>query len=120
MKPQKKAPRKLMTSATFSEIPCWTRSGRKVRLMLIEGQEATHTGISLNTGSNFSCSDVIEESDVLAQDGLQISLANSLCVDLASVDPDEHIDVGGSEHSNTWMLYEYDDELGATGRYVPI
>lgn len=59
------------------------------------------TGISLDAGSNLSCSNIVEEGDVLTQNGLQISFANSLCVDLAGVDPDEHVDVGGHEHSNT-------------------
>lgn len=33
IKPVTKAARKFTTSATFSEIPCWTRSGTSVKLI---------------------------------------------------------------------------------------
>ena len=92
-KPVKKAEIKLTTNATFSDIPCCTRSVKSQVKQVTRLIEETHVylfefvwrPLQLQPCRNRQCLD-----KGLPGDG----------IDLASVDPDKHVEVGADEHTN--------------------
>jgi hypothetical protein len=76
IKPVKKAAKKLQHIATFSEMPCWTRSteiNEKIVHDICAVEKLTRVG--LNTSSYLTCPHAIKEGNVLTQNGLQISFS---------------------------------------------
>ena len=104
MKPVRKAQMKLTTRATFSDMPCCTRS--------VEGGGESgrggggggegHTGIGLNAGCDLTCADCVEVGDVLTEYGLEVFLTNAFSVYFASVDPNDHVEVCTDKHADPW------------------
>lgn len=63
--------------------------------------EKVRTSVGLNAGCDLSCADVVKIGDVLTKDGAEITFTKTFCVDLAGVDPDNHVGVGAEEHAET-------------------
>lgn len=73
-KPVTNAEKKLTTRATFSDKPCWTKSGcvyRAYRYPDVRPErEEPRTGIRLYASGDFASTNLIEKGDILAEDGL--------------------------------------------------
>jgi hypothetical protein len=59
------------------------------------------TGISLYAGSNFTSSNIIKESNILAEHSLQVAFSQSLGRNFPSVDPNVHINESAKKNANT-------------------
>ena len=68
--------------------------------------ERRRTGVSLDTSSNLSSTDVVEKGDILTEYGAEVCLTKSLSIDLTGVDPNDHVDVCAEEHANAWRERE--------------
>jgi hypothetical protein len=77
--------------AELSVLPCSPHGDLLANAGLDEGR------IRLDLGGDSSRSERIEEGDVLAEDGLEIVLANPPRSTLASPRPGEHVDVGSDD-----------------------
>lgn len=105
MKPVKKAPRKLTTKATFSEVPICTKS------VCTHQQRSTGrdnsfrkklTRVRLNTSGYFTSSHRIEIRNILTQNCLEIFFPKTFGIDLAGVHPDVHVRIGRNEQTKTY------------------
>jgi hypothetical protein len=100
-KPVTNAEKKPTTSGTFSDKPCWTKSGmHAVGTSMIQEREEPRTGICLYASGYLTSTNLVEKSNILAEDGPQITLANTLSSNLGSVDPNSHINVSADEHAD--------------------
>lgn len=70
----------------------------------MEGNEwkGLRTGISLYAGGDLTWANLIKKGDVLAEDGSEVELANTLSGHLRVEDPDTHVNVSGGEHTHAW------------------
>lgn len=59
------------------------------------------TGICLYASSDLASTNLIKKGNILAEDGLQITLANTLSGRLGSMDPSIHVNVSANEHTHT-------------------
>ena len=103
-KPVTNAEMKPTTRGTFSDKPCWTKSGcvRSVCSQYLDVRlkwDELRTGICLYASCDLTSTNLIEEGDILPKDGLQIKLANTLSGHLGSVDPSSHVNVSADKHS---------------------
>ena len=120
-KPVTNADKKEAVSATFSEIPCWTRS-----TVLSNVYGSGHilyrlTGICLNPSCHLSCANMIEESNILPQNCLEITFSNAFGIDFSCVNPNVHVRVRTDEQSDTCKSVNFRSTLShATYRYTPI
>jgi hypothetical protein len=104
MNPVRNAEIKLTESATFSDIPCWTKSDfRKFETLQCTKRQVL-TSISLNTSSDLSRSDFVEKCDVLPENSFEVPLSDSFRVNFSRVNPRVHVYVCANEHSGTCML----------------
>jgi hypothetical protein len=62
------------------------------------------TRVGLNTGGYLTCPYVIEEGDILTQNGLEIAFSQSFGTDLSRVYPYVHKDKGADKNANSWNL----------------
>lgn len=58
--------------------------------------------VGLDPGRYLSCTDIIEECNILSKDRLEISFTNTFCSGFGSSSPSDHIDIGSNEHANTF------------------
>ena len=102
-KPQTKAPKKLATSATFSEIPCCTKSGCGGIDQSQESQKMgpTPTCVRRYACRDFTGPDIVEVGNILTEYCLKVTLSDTLRVDLTGIDPHVHVKVRAKEHSDT-------------------
>ena len=59
------------------------------------------TGICLYAGGDLTRAHIVKEGNILAKDGLEVALANSLSGQLGSVDPSTHVNVSTDKHAHT-------------------
>jgi len=73
-KPVTNAEKKLTTIATFSDKPCWTKSGMyvvyAVSIDVRREWEEPRTSICLYASGDLASTDLIEKGNILAEDGL--------------------------------------------------
>jgi hypothetical protein len=62
-----------------------------------------HTGICLYAGGDFTRADVIKIGDILAENSLEVALANAPSGHGGRVDPSTHIEVSADEHTHAWI-----------------
>ena len=58
-------------------------------------------GVGLDTGCDFTRTDIIEKGNVLAQNGTEIVFTDTLGGCLCGTNPGDHVGIGGDEHSET-------------------
>lgn len=115
MKPVIKAEINVTTRATFSDVPCCTKSanGLKNRSALsLNGKTTVRelTSVSLDTCGNLSGANIVEVRNVLSENGLEVSFAKTFCVNFSCVDPNVHVDKCAREHPDTYMEKTKNDE----------
>ena len=71
--------------------------------------EGSHTGICLYAGGYLTRANLVIKGDILAKDGLEVVLTNSLCGRLGSVGPSIHVDVCADKHAHACNLGWEDD-----------
>ena len=74
IKPVTNAAKKQTTRATFSDKPCWIKSGIAtfVNTPVQTEREEPRTGVGLNSGGDLTSANVIKEGNILAEDGFEI------------------------------------------------
>ncbi len=70
--------------------------------MGLQPKEA-HTGICLYAGGDFTRADVIKIGDILAEDSLEVALANAPSGHGGRVDPSTHTKVSADKQTHTWI-----------------
>jgi hypothetical protein len=105
-KPVTNADKKLTTNATFSEMPCCTKSSARVDVSTLDAPVEVRgeqlTSIGLYARGDFASAHIIEENDVLTKHGSQICLTQTSCGNLGSIDPYIHINVCAYQHADAW------------------
>ena len=59
-----------------------------------------HTGICLYASDDLTRANLIKKGNILAKDGLEVALANTLSGHLGGVDPSTHVNVRTDKHTN--------------------
>jgi hypothetical protein len=60
------------------------------------------TRICLDAGGDLTRADVIKKGDILAKDGLEVALANTLRCRLGGVDPSIHVNERADKHADAY------------------
>jgi hypothetical protein len=89
---------------------CTKSNHNQYELSNLDGWSAL-TGVSLNTGNNFTCTHVVEEGDILTENCLKVLLALPLRIDLSSVDSNNHICYSGNKHGDACPAVEYNKRI---------
>jgi hypothetical protein len=90
-----------MHIATFSEVPCWTRSAEINEIRYSQYVcRAKLTRVGLYTSGYLSCSHIIEEGNILTQNGLEIVFSQSLGTDLSGMYPYQHVGESAEKHGS--------------------
>jgi hypothetical protein len=58
--------------------------------------------VGLNAGCDFTSAEVVKVGNILAENCLEIKLADTPGVDLAGIDPEVHVHKGANEHADAW------------------
>lgn len=55
----------------------------------------------MNTSRDFSCTELVEESDILTENSFEIAFTDTLGGHFAGIGPDVHVDICDEEHADT-------------------
>lgn len=75
-----------------------TLSGREKGVI-----NGVRTRVGLDARGDLSGADVVEERNILAEDGLEVFLAETLRANLAGVHPDVHVNERADERADTYQ-----------------
>jgi hypothetical protein len=59
-----------------------------------------HTGIRLYASSDLTRANLIKKGNILAKDGLEVALANTLSGHLGGIDPSTHVNARANKHTH--------------------